>query len=414
MGCKTAVLTVTVAMLGFCMAGCPAPASATAGAVVDDTHSGSVGPQGPAGATGPQGERGPQGETGAQGPAGADGAAGATGPIGATGPTGATGPAGADGQIAIYGDGSAGALTISTNTDWSTTAPSSKNLQFTNVTIASGATLTIPSGIVIRCTGTFAVSGFLVISNEHNGAQTTVQTPAGAAQFPSFSPAGSGISAAPAAFGESGSNAFTRIGGAPGASLGELASSQVLMPGPHGGGGGGSALVSTIVAGGNGGGSLVVIAAGGVSIAGEIYANGAVGGYGSGGGAGGVVILASASSISVTGSIYAYGGNGGAALGTSPYGVAAGGGGGGGIVNLVAPAVSATGNINISGGNGRSALGAGSIVTSTISGGGGGGSCGGQGGYGGNAVSDGSTSASTAGAAGYLTTRLTNPALAFH
>ena len=91
---------------------------------------GSPGPQGPEGAAGPPGSAGPMGPPGPTGPAGPAGSTGTTGltgltgptgpigPIGLAGPTGATGPVGPAGARAgIRGDGSDGAITISTNED---------------------------------------------------------------------------------------------------------------------------------------------------------------------------------------------------------------------------------------------------------------------------------------------------------
>src|SRR5262245_21951539 len=89
-----------------------------------------TGSQGP---IGPQGPVGPQGDPGPPGTAGADGA------------MGQTGAAGADGQLRIYGNGSAGDLTVASNSNLFTLAPQA-NYQFKNVTINAGVTLTIASG----------------------------------------------------------------------------------------------------------------------------------------------------------------------------------------------------------------------------------------------------------------------------
>jgi hypothetical protein len=50
---------------------------------------------------------------------------------------------GADGQLRIYGDGTAGAVTITADTDWTATPPANDNVQFTDFTVAAGATLAV-------------------------------------------------------------------------------------------------------------------------------------------------------------------------------------------------------------------------------------------------------------------------------
>ena len=104
------------------------------------------------GCAGDTGPAGPAGPAGPQGPAGAAGAAGA---MGAMGNEGAMGTAGADGQLRIYGDGSAGAKTVNAAENWNTTPANAVNLQFTDFTVNAGNTLTVDSGMVIRCSGTF-------------------------------------------------------------------------------------------------------------------------------------------------------------------------------------------------------------------------------------------------------------------
>ena len=151
---------------------------------------GPAGPTGATGATGPVGAPGVIGLTGATGPAGADGlpgipglpgatgpagpagAAGSTGPIGLTGATGLTGPAGTpgnpgadsldgiDGSAGVWGDGSAGDLVLNGTIDYDPDNP-----QFDNVTIGSGAIVSVPSGAVIRCTGDFINNGTIIVRN---------------------------------------------------------------------------------------------------------------------------------------------------------------------------------------------------------------------------------------------------------
>ena len=93
-------------------------------------------------------QMGAQNQVGPQGP---------DGPQGAMGAPGVDGVAGTDGSLRIYGNGSAGAHVVSVAEDWGSTPPS--NLMFTDFTINSGMTLDIPSGIVIRCKGTFTNNG---------------------------------------------------------------------------------------------------------------------------------------------------------------------------------------------------------------------------------------------------------------
>jgi hypothetical protein len=83
-----------------------------------------------------------------------------TGPKGATGPAGPTGPSGVDGQLRIYGDGSGGAKTVAANETLSDPVA-----MYTDVVINSGVTFTVPSGTVIRCTGSFVNNGTLLIQS---------------------------------------------------------------------------------------------------------------------------------------------------------------------------------------------------------------------------------------------------------
>lgn len=66
----------------------------------------------------------------------------------------ADGQDGVDGSLRVYGNGSSGPLTVSADTDWSTTPPPSSISYFSDVTIAAGARLTVPSGYVFRCNWT--------------------------------------------------------------------------------------------------------------------------------------------------------------------------------------------------------------------------------------------------------------------
>lgn len=113
---------------------------------------GPTGPQGPKGDAGSQGIQGPQGIQGIQGPQGQQGVPGA------------------DGSLRIYGDGSAGDLTISSNATWNPTPPNpSNNLQFENFTINSARTLVVSSGTIIRCSNICTINGTIAVIVGSNG-----------------------------------------------------------------------------------------------------------------------------------------------------------------------------------------------------------------------------------------------------
>lgn len=348
------------------------------------------------------------GETGPSGPKGDPGEPGATGAPGTNGSPVETGDGGIAGESALraYGDGSAGAHSVSANEDWSTTpAPAvTANLQFSDFTVAAGTTLTVPSGTVIRCRGDFVNSGKIVVKPG---------TPPGRGPFyvtdlgitwAGITPAGQGVSLSPAASGDLGSNLNTRAGGKGGIGLGELQARQLLHPGVLGGGAGANSIV-THANGNAGGGTLTIACAGTITNAasGIVQADGEPTGVvlagvgGSGGGAGGVIIVASRTSVSNAGSISAKGSDG-LKSGTND---APGGGGGGGIVHLLAPAVTA-GTVVVTGGAAGAASGNFS-GSADRAGGGGGGACGGAGGAGGSAGANAPVAASAqAGGAGLV------------
>jgi hypothetical protein len=343
---------------------------------------------------------GPEGPAGGQGPAG---------DAGATGATGATGPAGLAGDYLIYGDGSAGPLALTgagTRTLYVDTA-ANHNLQFTDFTLGLGSTLAVPSGTVIRCTGTFTLNGTISV--------TPVDSVAGASHdliqattLPNF--AGAGVSGSIAEAGVLGvsSDNCTHGRGAQGLSADEART--VVMPGLIGGGGGAGGFSGS---GGAGGGTLVVLArtAIGVGATGTITANGGNAdiGCGGGGGGGGVVVLASPGSVTNSGFVVAVGGKGG----DSGIQYGAGGGGGGGIVQLLSPTITA-GLVIVTGGAAGAHT---SHVTSTPRiGGGGGGACGGAGGNGGDIASGANVipAAAQAGFTGYTLQTPMDPTALFH
>ncbi|GGD73753.1 hypothetical protein GCM10011514_42340 [Emticicia aquatilis] len=363
------------------------------GAVGPQGPQGAVGPQGPQGAVGPQGPQGavgpqgPQGAVGLQGPQGAVGPQGPQGATGPQGPQGATGPQGPAGSSGIYGDGSAGALTISSNTDWSSSPPTS-SLQYSSFTVNSGAIFAVPSGTIIRCTGNVIINGTIIVGT---GATNSNVSP-----HPGIS-----LSAPGSVIGGVGLGVLQ-------AALIQTSTSLV---------GGGAGYRNVLNTGGEGGGQLRIVALGSITIGttGVINANGnnsvnsqtaLQGIVGGGGGAGGVVVLASNTSITISGNINAKGGNGADGFdGNGGSAEGGGGGGGGGIARLIAPASpTVTGTINVNGGSAGITSG---NTASGLTGGGGGGACGGNGGQASGTIFSVSYTA-TAGSVGKSVTTVTS------
>lgn len=333
---------------GLLMGGCP-PALDTG---LDDGSQDLGALQGSDGASGPAGPTGPQGEAGPQGP---------------PGPPGEPGPAGADGQLRIYGDGSAGNAVVASNLTLAQLAPE-LNIEFASLTVEAGATLTVPSGAVLRCAGNCAIRGQILVGvgvGDPDDRQPDDAAPAG-------------IARGPARPGSSGNDQFVRSGGQGGLGLGAESAAFVLLPGPVGGGAGASTNYPFDTPGG---GTFVLLAAGSIEVSGSIRADGVTPSAtlpSTAGGGGGIVVLASRTSISVSGAISAAGGNGLNAR--QSFG--AGGGGGGGLVHILAPTIDVTGAVSVAGGTG----GTGGVATSPtlrFGGGGGGGSVG-NGGRGGD------------------------------
>ena len=336
---------------------------------------------------GTPGPTGATGATGATGTAGTNGAPGATGATGATGTAGTNGATGATGAATIYGDGSDGSLTISSTTDWNTTPPASARLQFVNFTVSPGVTLTVPSGLIIRATGSVTIGGTITVSpNPYQNTNSEVIS------------IGDCAVTAP-------TNSLSDAVGVGGTAVNALAGRQLLRATRAGGGNGTTpSIVGGTMASGRGGGTLRIFAAGSITISGSIVASGTSGQSATalsssvGGGAGGILILASKTSISNSGAITANGGAGGNGItGVAPSG--ASGGGGGGIIHLLSPANTA-GTLSVSGGAGGGSPGA----TSSFAGGGG--ACGGNGGASGLASAGG-----VGGSTGLtFTTTVTDPA----
>jgi hypothetical protein len=344
--------------------------------------------------------------------------------FGAAGPAGEAGADGADGQLRIFGDGSAGAKTVAASEEWTgDTAPT--NLQFTDVTVNSGVTLTVPSGTVIRCTGTFTNNGMVVVQTGAQGAFVTTSVILGTARGGVHVEGESGISVRAAQSGEFGDDTGDLRAGVGGQGLTTEQARTILTPGVKAGGGGGAGgsdfvLVSSFNGGSAGGGSLVVLCQGALTNNGTITADGDdsifnFGGppiiSGGGGGGGGVVVLASKTSTTnaATGTIQARGGAGQ----DSDTNEGPAGGGGGGIVHLLAPVVSALGAADVTGGTAGVQGAAASVTVSPRGGGGGGGGSGGTGGGGGGVDMGDNPGAATAGQDGFVLTTTADPSALF-
>jgi hypothetical protein len=310
---------------------------------------------------------------------------------------------GADGQLRIYGDGSAGALVLSDDADWRDAEELPANLQFTDFTVAAGITLDVPSGLVIRCSGTCTNNGIVRVLDAAEGGRRRGSD--GSTIAASIYPAHPGISKSSAGTGEFGDNTEVRSGGIGGLHLTEAEARLMLHPGALGGGGGGAAEDAA----GDGGGSLVVLGQSGVVNTGTIAADGIIGPIGEGGGAGGIVIIASQNEVANTGVISAEG----AAGGNSDSDEGAGGGGGGGIVHLLAPNISNPGLISVAGGPAGLAGVPGSVTSPLRAAGGGGGGCGGSGGNGGDITITNDPSTAGDGGDGFVFQTLVDPTALF-
>lgn len=241
--------------------------------------------------------QGAKGEKGDIGPKGDPGPKGATG---AKGTKGDPGPAGIDGTFALYGDGSAGDLIVTEDT-----LLDESNLQFEDIIISSGVTLTVTSGTILRCTGSFTNNGTIEIfvlahpgqlvsvnPDDYFNQRVIVPNRGNAKRYPYAAKITDGTS---------------RVwGGSINYALDERASRQLLRPGLFDGGGGGiiHLLAPTIdnsgiaqVAGGAGG-----IAAATGQLKGPYFNGGGAGGALAGaGGEGGSVFTSGSSSTGMSG-----------------------------------------------------------------------------------------------------------------
>jgi len=297
----------------------------------------------------------------------------------------------------LYGDGSAGDLLVGIDSLLTAT-----NTSYRNITITAG-TLTIPSGTLLRCTGSFTLGDGAVISIQHSPAISNFVFSPNSLILVRPGAAGIGLPPGPPDSRTSDTPALIATPGGPG--LSEARARGLREIGPYGGAGGPSIVVAnTHFTGGAGGGAAAIRCAGPVTIEGIVQANGA------GGAGGGVFLAGSGQSVTVqpTGLIEALGGKGGDAGTFGRRG--AGGGGGGGLVHLIAPVVTQSGTINVSGGAGGAGGVAGTVsATVAIGGVGGAGSCG-DGGSGGSVGANGSATTGAAGSAGCSLVTEMNPA----
>ncbi len=373
------------------------------------------------------------------GPAGAPGADGEAGPAGPPGAAGTPcwdlngngvndleedrnrdGVFNADdcgGQIGLFGDASSGDLTLDGGADWSTAGAAPLVLNFRNFIVPAGATLRVPSGTVVRCTGDVVIDGALVAMNGALGGDVDFNAEnADLFQFPAIRTPDAGVARGPAGFGEIDDAGRDARPGTGGAGLAELQARGLRAPLLGGGGGGGDRA-------GDGGAALTLVARGAITVNGTISANGGPAlGAGGGGGAGGVLILAAGQAVTLAGAIAARGGAGGA-VGTITIGdganavpvlaVAGGGGGGGGIVHLIAPSITVqpTAAVDITGGPGG--LGLRTVAAITRMGGGGGGGAGGSGGNGGAVLADNTAGTGAPGANGLFLQSVVSDLLAY-
>lgn len=410
---------------------CPAPlvgalvvAALAAGCTIDVRDPGADSGRSGSGAPGPAGPPGADGATGPAGPQGVPGTPcwdlngnGVNDPDEDRNRDGAFNADDCGGQIALFGDASSGDLTLTADADWSAPGAAPALLNFANLVVPAGVTLTVPSGVVLRCTGDVLIDGAIVGTGGAVGGDLDFNAEnADLFQFPALRAPDAGVARGPAGFGEIDDAGRDARPGTGAVGLNAL-QARMLRANPFGGGGGAGDGAGT------GGASITLIARGAITLNGSISCNGGPAlGSGGGGGGGGVVILASNVAINLAGAVAARGGPGGA-VGTISIGsdanavpvvaVAGGGGGGGGIVHLVAPSIAIAPNaaVDITGGAGG--LGLRTVAPITRMGGGGGGACGGNGGDGGAVLPDNTAGTGVSGASGHFHQSVVPDLLAF-
>ena len=272
------------------------------------------------------------------------------------------------------GDGSAGPLIISADTNWNTSPPANFNFNFTTCTIDAGFTLIVPAGTTIRCSGNFINNGTIAVAVGVTGASPTTWGSGASAEIYGIGHPGDTLKAASGgSYDNDGTTtANTLRAGLGGDGIPKATAATSFNKFKFGGGSGGGYSGS-----GNGraGGLLRIYSGESITNTANITANASFPCCGSGGGGGGIIILAAINSITNTGTIEANG-----AKGADSYSFGgAGGGGGGGIVMLVSPTTDNTaGIVNVTGAFTTN------ITSATRVGGGGGGASGGNGGDGGS------------------------------
>lgn len=305
-----------------------------------------------------------------------------------------------------FGDGSAGVRVIDHDQTLRINRQGDTNFQYTDFTVNVGVTLTIQSGLTLRCTNVFTNHGTIIILNGADGG--TLSNFSATTQGTSQSPA-VGISNRPAGNAAIGNQTLRQAGGLGGEGISEFEARVTLAPGVKAGGGGGASTGD----GGAGGGGLVVLARNGIINNGTILATGGAATGGGGGGGGGVVILASAIQIdNAPGAAVVVTGGAGGSAGPN---CAAGGGGGGGIVQFLAPVIVNNGTTNALGGPAGAGGAPGSVTGPIRTGGGGGGGSGGTGGTGGSVEAGANATPGTAtdGSTGFSLETLVDPTAFF-
>lgn len=256
----------------------------------------------------------------------------------------------------MFGDGSDGDVTISSNTTVT------RNMFYRNLTVNSGVTLTL-SGVAIWVSGTLTLNG--EISNK--GGHAT----AGGHGYGSGAPPESTTGV----FHVGGSSGGSGIGGAAGSGLSGGAGRAGSLGGAGGAGGTGAGGAAGSAAAVND--SLLrtgvwvwsgIAATGGTRFGGGTGGGGGKGDgtyHGGGGGGGGGVVVVVARTVEGSGTISAAGGNGSANVNGN---VGGGGGGGGGLVVLQTSSPSHTLTLTVAGGSAGAGVGTGAAGTAGTAG----------------------------------------------
>jgi hypothetical protein len=258
---------------------------------------------------------------------------------------------------AIFGDGSDGAVTISSNTSLT------RDMYYSSLTVNAGVTLS-PNGWRIFCTGTANILGTIDASGG-NGTASAGASGGG----PGAAGGGANAVIAQGAAGTTGGITAGTVGNAGGPYLVDPSVNSGAGGASGGGNAGGGAGAQSRMVGGvaqfrnsanailaEGITSGIVIGRlGGGASGGSGAGDGTNRGGGGGGGASGIVIVAAV--LAGNGTIAAKGGNGGGPGTTGNCG--GGGGGNGGSIILVTTSNTFTGTITAAGGTGGAGVGTG-------------------------------------------------------